>query len=115
MKDRVQLLIDILFDLTAREDEREDAIMYLGESKDLRALTALLKIASDPNNDDLLVGDCAESIGELCVSMSCFEAESFKQMVPFAQKTVFRIIMARNPNLIKQPLRDELAKKFGEV
>ncbi len=112
MKDRTKQLIEVLLDRTAREDERDDAAMDLGDYKDLRALDALVKIASDPKEDEMVVDSCAESIGEICVALKYFDEESFKKMVPFAQRIVFGIIMARNPELIKGPLKSELAKKF---
>ena len=62
MKDQVQLLIDVLLDKTAREDERGDAAIDLRVHKDVRALDALTKIASDPNEDDVIIDNCAESL-----------------------------------------------------
>ena len=82
MKDQVQLLIDILLDKTAREDERGDAAIDLRAHKDIRALDALTKIVSDPNEDDVIVDNCAESIGEICFAMSFFDENSFKKMIP---------------------------------
>jgi len=115
MKDQAQLLIDILLNKSAREDERGDAAIDLRKFKELRVLDALIKIASDPNEDDVIVDNCAESAGEIFIGMNWFDYNDFRKLVPFAQKTVFRIIMAQNPKLIKQPLRNELAKKFGVV
>jgi hypothetical protein len=112
MKDQVQLLIDILLDKTAREDERDDAAIDLRVHKDVRALDALTKIASDPNEDDVIIDSCAESIGEICVAMNLFNENSFRKMVPFAQKIVFGFIMAHSPKLINQPLKKELVKEF---
>jgi hypothetical protein len=114
MQDRVESLIDVLFDETAREDERSDAAIDLRKYKDLRAVEALTKVASDPKEDDVIIDNCAESLGEICSTMNLFNEKLFKQMVPFAQRIVFRMLVARNPELIQQPLRDELAKKFNE-
>ncbi len=109
MKDRVQLLIDILLDKTAREDEREDAAMDLSKYADKRVLNALLQIASDTKEDNsFLTGDCAESFGEICVRMHWFDPMEFKKLIPFAQKIVFHQIMASKPELINPMLREEL-------
>jgi hypothetical protein len=113
MKDQVQLLIDVLLDKTAREDERGDAAIDLRTYKDVRALEALTKIASDPNEDDVIVDNCAESVGEICVAMNIFDENSFRRMIPFAQKIVFGFITAHRPELISQSLRAELAKEFN--
>lgn len=114
MEDQVQLLIDVLVDKTAREDERGDAAIDLRAHKDIRALDALTKIASDPDEDDVIVDNCAESIGEICVAMNLFDENSFRKMIPFAQKIIFGFIMAHSPNLINQPLRNKLMKEFDQ-
>jgi hypothetical protein len=113
MKDKVQLLIDILLDKTAREDERGDAAIDLRMYKDVRALEALAQVTSDPNEDIVIVDNCAESIGEICVGMDLFNENSFRKMIPFAQKIVFGFIMYHKPELINETLRIELAKKFN--
>lgn len=107
MKDQVQLLIDILLDKTAEEAERGDAAIDLRAYKDVRALKALIAIASDPAEDDVIVDNCAESVGEICVAMNIFNENSFRNMIPFAQKIVFCFIMAHKPELINQSLRNE--------
>lgn len=113
MKDRVKLLINILFDKTAEEAERGDAAIDLRSYKDIRALEALTAIASDPGEDDVIVDNCAESIGEICVAMNIFNENSFRNMIPFAQKIVFGFIMAHKPELINVTLRNEYARALG--
>src|SRR5690348_12667736 len=108
MKDQLQLLIDILLDKTAREDERGDAAIDLRAHKDLRALEALIKIASDPNEDVVIGDNCAESIAEICVAMNLFIETAYRKMTPSAQRIVFHFIMAHKPALIGQPLRSAL-------
>ncbi len=53
--DIVEALIEILFDPTAREDERDDAASYLGDYDDDRALNALVSVASLPDENQLLL------------------------------------------------------------
>lgn len=113
LKNKMQLLIDILLDKTAREDERSDAAIDLRMYKDERALEALAKVASDPNEDDLIVDNCAESIGEISVEMNYFNEKSFRKMTAFAQKIVFGSIKSRKPEIINYELMNELDKKFG--
>src|ERR1700679_663894 len=101
MKDQVEPLIDVLLDKSAREDERSDAAIDLRKYKDFRAVEALTKIASDPNEYALVIDNCAESIAEICIGMNKFDENLFEKMVPYAQIIVFRCIMARNPEIIK--------------
>ena len=113
MKDQAQLLIDVLLDKSAREDERDDAAIDLRRFKELRVLDALIKIASDPNEGDVIVDNCAESIGEICIGMNRFDYNAFRKLVPFAQKIVFGFIVSHNPELINQSLKNDLAKEFN--
>src|SRR5271166_3952053 len=107
MKDKMELLIEILLDKTARDDERHDAALDLRKYKHKNALDALIQIASDPNEDIVIVDSSAESIGEICVGMGYFDEQSFKRLVPFAQEIVFGYIEATKPELISEPLKTE--------
>ncbi len=61
----VEALIRLLWDASARIDERDDAAIDLGASADPRAIAALVEFASDPSARDDLVGTCGESIAEI--------------------------------------------------
>jgi hypothetical protein len=113
MKNKFELLIDILLDKTAREDERDDAAIDLREYPNSCVLEALVNVASDPFENIAMIDNCAESIGEICITIHYFDEEFFKKLISFAQNIVFGFIMSHNPEIIKQPLRNELIKKFG--
>lgn len=110
-KDSVQLLVDILLDKTAREDERDDAAIDLREYKDVRAWKALIKIASNSQEEHTLIDNCAESIGEIWNEMNYFNEQVFETMVPFAQKIIFGFIMAHKPMLINKKFKNEFFAK----
>ena len=112
MEDGVKLLIDILFDPTAREDEISDAAMDLGGYKDIRALNALMLFAST-SQEDYLIDDAAESIAEICIGLGVFDENSFRKLVPFAQRIVFNLVMARKPELIDKQFQQEFSKKLN--
>jgi len=52
MKDKVESLIEILFDPYADISDQDDAAGYLGEYDDDRALNALVKAGQNSNTDD---------------------------------------------------------------
>jgi hypothetical protein len=112
MKDSVQLLIDILFDRSAKEDEREDTAIDLGQYNNTRALEALIKVASDPDEDTVITEHCAESIGQIFVAMNKFNELSFAKLVPFAQRIVFNYVIFHNSEIINEKLKLELSRKF---
>ncbi|HEY9288357.1 MAG TPA: hypothetical protein VIT43_10080 [Candidatus Dormibacteraeota bacterium] len=62
---RLDQLVEVLFDKTARLDERDDAAVHLGRVDDPRALQALVDRASDPREDDAVVGSAGESIAAI--------------------------------------------------
>jgi hypothetical protein len=111
MENKMQLLIEILLDKNAREDERDDAAIDLRLYKDIHALEALMKIASDPTEDIILIDGCAESIGEICVGLNFFDEESFSKLHPLAQDRVFYYINHQKPTLINEKSRSEITKR----
>ena len=86
--------------------------MDLGDYNELKALEALQKAASSASEERTILQSCAESIAEICVGLRVFDAEAFKKLVPFAQKIVFEMIMARKPELIDQQFQKEFSEKF---
>jgi hypothetical protein len=53
--DKAAGLIEVLLDVNARVDERDDAAIDLGEYDDDRALKALLSIVLDPNEEPFIM------------------------------------------------------------
>lgn len=101
MKDIIQMLIEILLDKNLREDERDDAAMDLGEYNDLRALRALIKVASDPDENMTVMDSCAESIGSILIARNEFDNSILDGLAPIAKKIVIKFIKINKPNLIQ--------------
>ncbi len=62
---KVEPLIELLFDRSARLDERDDAGQYLGESDSPTAVAALRRMAASAEEDELLAGTAGESLGQI--------------------------------------------------
>ncbi len=112
MKEQYELLIEILFDQTAREDERGDAAIDLRYYKNITVMRALAKCASNPKEDDVIMENSAESLGEICAALNIFDENLFKTLIPYAKKRVYHMILAGNPDLIPSDLRERLEKEF---
>lgn len=95
--DRVKLLIELLFDNTAREDERHDAAMDIGEYNDDRALNALTLIATNRNEDNIILDACGESIARILVKRNEFKKEILKNLMPLAKLTAEEFIKTNKP------------------
>lgn len=62
---KVEPLIELLFDRSARLDERDDAGQHLGESDNPATVAASRRMAASAEEDELLVGTAGESLGQI--------------------------------------------------
>lgn len=106
--DRVDHLIEILCDDKARYDEKEDALMYLGDISNDKALSALLQFAlnpqlvSDPNENHVLLDLCGESIAQIWKEKNAFDVDAFKSFSPFVQDVIRLSIIHDKPEWISK-------------
>src|SRR3989339_1677488 len=104
MKDRIQLLIEILLDRTASLDERDDAAMDLGECNDLRALSALVKIASKPSvNDHHILDVCGESIARILVKQNDLRNDFIDELPHKIKEEVLLLVKSKKPEWFSSP------------
>ena len=96
-RERLDLLIETLFDNAAREDERHDAAMYLGSFDDDKALNALSKIASNPNEDTIVLDAAGESIAKILVNRNDFRKDIVDKLTPVAKETADAFIIEHKP------------------
>ncbi len=101
MVDRVALLIEVLFDPTAREDERHDAVMDLGRYADERGLKALVRVGSNASEEDIILDSCGESVAEILVSRDEFRKDVINKLAPFARDVALNIIQQRKPQWLE--------------
>lgn len=86
MSTKIDLLIMILIDKTAREDERDDAAMDLGKFDDAKALDTLLKIACDPDENATILDSCGESIAKILIRRKNHRQDIVDQLAPIARR-----------------------------
>ncbi len=97
MLDKVDGFIEVLFDNTAREDERHDAAMDIGKYDDDRALNALLQLASNPDEDDIILDACGESIARILVKRNQYRKDLINNLTPIARKLAEEYIKVHKP------------------
>lgn len=100
--DKIGLLVEILLDVNARVDERDDAAIDLGKYDDDRALNALLSIAIDPTAEPFIIDVCGESIAEIWVRRNHFDLDLYKKMNFSAQHEVYNYIAINKPKWVKE-------------
>ena len=97
MNNRVELLISILLDSNAREDERHDAAMDIGDYDDDRVVKALIKIASNPQENRIIRDACGESIAQIWIHRNNFNNRAYQKLQPDAQHIAKMYIYANKP------------------
>lgn len=84
-------LVEILLDKSARPDERDDAAIDLGGFDDNQSYQALVKIASDPSELEILHWSCAESIGQIWKRRGNYDDEVFAKLTPAARSELRKL------------------------
>jgi HEAT repeat protein len=81
-------LIEILLDRQARIDERDDAAIDLGSFDDESALQALVIVASDASESEIVLASCGESIGSIWQRRATWSQELLEKMTPTARREI---------------------------
>jgi len=98
MTNKISLLIEVLLDKNAREDERDDAAMDLGNYNDDQALNALIKVATDPLEDnDTLSNSCGESIAAIFIKRGQYDRKIVDHLSPSAKNGALAMIQSQRP------------------
>lgn len=96
MLDRILLIIEVLLNRNAREDERDDAAMDLGNYDDDRALSALIKVATDPSeNSEMILNSCGESIASIFLKKEVRMQSIIHTLLPIARDGALAVIKSQ--------------------
>lgn len=98
-KQRINLLINILLDINEELGARDDAAIDLGGFIDKDALNALLKVASNPE-EDFIADVAGTSIATIWIGLNEFNLEDYKKLIPVAKHEVFDFIQISKPEWI---------------
>jgi|ERR1700722_12790756 len=101
--DKVDLLVEVLLDVNARIDERDDAAMDLGEEFDDEVvLNALIQVAIDPGEIDMILNSCGESIGKIWIKKNYFDEKIYKNLTKDARDGIYCVVKYRKPAWVKK-------------
>ena len=95
-------LINILLDLTAREDERHDAAIYLAKYPTNDAAQALASVASNVNEPDWLRDTCGESLALIWLQLDKVNLDIYNDLTPIAKKTAYNILCREKASLLDE-------------
>lgn len=94
-------LIKILKDLNALIEERDDAAIDLGSYDDTLALKTLLEVAFMPEENELVLSSCGESIAQIWIRLGNFNRNDFDGMAREAQIEAEELIKKCKPEWLK--------------
>lgn len=102
-EDRKLNLIRLLVDQNALDADRDDAAMDLGEEfNDEDVLEALIQIASNLDEIDMILNSCGEAIGKIWVKRNISDVDVYKKLSKLAQDGVYYIVKSRKPSWIEK-------------
>lgn len=104
MEDRIETLLEILFDKSAREDEREDAAMCLYDYDDPKVINAFFKIGQDETELHTLREAVGEGIGEIWARNNIYNLEKLNFLTAISREIAISIIKLKNPKLLKMKI-----------
>lgn len=110
MNERINKLIEILFDETARIDEKDDVIMCLGGLGDIRAIEPLIKIGYDDTQDYILKSSAGESIARIMIDLNIYNKAFIENLTVSAKYEAISLLSAKKPEW-KQMIYDEFKNK----
>jgi hypothetical protein len=102
MKDRLNLLVKLLFDQGASVTEKDDAATYLSEFSDNQAVDALLSKGKDRAENQIILNSCGESLGIIWIKKNVFDESAYRSLSSTARYGVYVVIKSRKPEWIEK-------------
>lgn len=81
----IDYLIRVLQDKSIDLGVRDDAAMDLGEYDEMRVLEALLQVAVDLEENEMILDSCGESIKAIWLRKGCHDPIVFAKFAPAAK------------------------------
>src|ERR1700704_1645342 len=91
---RVEALIALLTDHSARMDERDDAAIDLGGSDDPRVIAALLQVGANAKENETILASIGESLAQLAIHSGRFDPSWPDRLAPAAVNELLSSIRA---------------------
>ena len=89
MNTQAALLIDTLLDQSALLADRDDAAMDLGAYNDDNVLDALIRVARNKDEHEMILASCGESIADIWLARRYYNQEVFDSLTNAAQHEVY--------------------------
>ncbi|MER7678297.1 hypothetical protein [Streptomyces sp. NPDC096934] len=99
-EERAVLLVGILDDPAAREDEKYDAAMYLEDFPGPFVESALIRTIHSEDFSSVLAQHCAESLAGIWAQQGRIDQDFFPELRRTALDEVLGVLGARAPHLI---------------
>ena len=100
-KNQEGALITVLLDNSARDDERDDAAMDLSRYGSHETIEALIRVANDENNPEIVRASCGESLAEIWLRKNEFQVKELIRLKGVANKEATALLQAKKPEWLK--------------
>lgn len=100
MRDKIDALIEIIFDDQASITEKDDAVIYLGEFSEEKAVNALLLKSKDFLENEMILNSCGESIGQIWVNENFFDQKIYRSLDGIVRYGIYVVIKSQKPEWI---------------
>jgi hypothetical protein len=98
---RLDALIALVLDHSARIDERDDAAIDLGNADDPRAVAALLQVGADRGENETILASCGESLAQIAIRGGRFDRVWLELLTPIAVNEFVESVRAERPELLE--------------
>ncbi len=95
---KIELLIEILLDPNARDDEKDDAVIELGNYPNKKVEEVLLLVSNDPSFDEMIRASCGESLAEIWVKQSKLDISKLKSLTGIALQEALSLFQNKRPD-----------------
>ena len=102
MPESEKKLIETLINRKYSVSERDDAAMDLYQYDSKRVEEALILVASDKQEDPIILNSCGESLGAIWVKRNRFDDKCYKQLTQAAKDGIFYVIRHDKPEWISE-------------
>jgi hypothetical protein len=98
--DRRARMISYLLERNSDLAGRDDCAMDLAKYDEKDAEEALLQVASDPSQEEVLLDTCGESLGEIWARQGRVDSALLALLQPPARRVALALIQAKRPELM---------------
>lgn len=97
--DEISILLRVLDDKNASISDRDDAAINLGGCDNDRAVEALMKVATDVSENEVVLASAGESLAQIWLRCRSIDIEVVRMLHPIARREAVALLEEEFPEL----------------